>query len=52
VPTIKKKEDYMKHVIENGPVFTTVRITLDEGEVLKAEPGSMVTMGHQNGFKG
>jgi uncharacterized protein (TIGR00266 family) len=34
----------MKHVIENGPVFTTVRITLDEGEVLKAEPGSMVTM--------
>jgi len=34
----------MNHVIENGPVFTTVKVTLSQGEVLKAEPGAMVTM--------
>jgi uncharacterized protein (AIM24 family) len=30
--------------IENRPVFTTLKITLAEGESFKAEPGAMVSM--------
>ena len=30
--------------IENGPVFTVLRIQLAEGESFRAEPGSMIAM--------
>ena len=34
----------MQHAIENRPVFTTLKITLMQGETVRAEAGAMVSM--------
>ena len=34
----------MKYVIENGPVFSTLRLALSKGESFKAESGAMISM--------
>jgi uncharacterized protein (TIGR00266 family) len=34
----------VKHVIEHGPVFSTLKVTLDQGETVRAEAGAMISM--------
>jgi uncharacterized protein (TIGR00266 family) len=34
----------MNHSIDNGPVFTTLTVKLDQGEVIKSEAGAMISM--------
>ena len=34
----------MEFKIENGPVFTILRVLLKSGETIKAEAGAMVSM--------
>jgi uncharacterized protein (TIGR00266 family) len=34
----------VEHAIENGPVFTTLTIKLNQGETVRAESGAMVSM--------